>query len=351
MSTADMGDYQNVVAGNENLTQGLSDSAPDSAGHRSDLLRRFSATPLTANLRLMSRTIRVESNNAALLHLARGFFSSHQHGVPTEPEFVWKLICEADISFQSTDVPLSAFSDCQLAYVNIGQRGFMAVDHAKREAVGYLSDVFLGDDARFRHRPPLDILFCMTASRLGLVSLSGGCVAADGRGVMVFGPPNSGKTTSCYLAARSGLEFQADQLVFLDARQHGAWGDPFPAVFRWESMQFLPELRGQVHQSMYEQSLFGYFDKSSMQAREARPITPVCSLFLDRESGGQPGLREMSREEAFGRLRRCVLFEEDDTVEEQISAAVRRLTETPVYEFRYDKDPGIAARYIENLVR
>ena len=348
---ANMGNYQESAIHNQNLSRRFSDLAINPPGDRADLLRRFSATPLTMMLRLMGRTIRVESNNAALLNLARKFFSSHQHGVPTEAEFVWKLICEADMSFQSSDVPLSAFSDLQLAYVNIGQRGFMAVDHAKREAVGYLSDVFLGDEPRFRHRPPQDILFCMTASSLGLVSMSGGCVAADGRGVMVFGPPNSGKTTSCYLAARSGLEFQADQLVFLDARLYCAWGDPFPAVFRLESLQFLPELQTRIHRSRYEHSMFGYFDKSDMQAREARPIAPICSLFLNRDSVGQPELREISPEEAFEKLRRCVLFEEDHTVEEQISTVVRRLAEMPVYELRYEKDPAIAARYIENLMR
>ena len=351
MSMANMGNYQHVVHGTENVGESLSDSAIDSSGDRPDLLRRFSATPLTINMRLMGRTIRVDSNNSALLTLAQEFFSSHQYGAPTDAEFVWKLICEADMSFQSTDVPLSAFSDLQLAYVNVGQRGFMAVDHARREAVGYLSEAFLGDDARFRHRPPLDILFCMTASSLGLVSLSGGCVAADGRGVAVFGPPNSGKTTSCYLAARSGLEFQADQLVFLDARQHCVWGDPFPAVFRLESLQFLPELQSQVQQSQYEHSMFGYFDKSTMQGHQARPIAPICSLFLDRQSAGQPELREICPEEAFARLRQCVMFEEDEIVEEQISTALCCLTEKPVYELRYDKDPAIAARYIENMIR
>lgn len=346
-----MEDCQNSVPHSDVVPEHIGATTLDPYRGRKDLLRRFTATPKTTDLHVMGRTIRVESNSTELLNLALNFFSSHQHGVSSEAEFLWRLISETDASCQSTDVPLSAFSDLQTAYVNIGQRNFMAVDRSRRVATGYLSEAFLREGARFRHRPPLDILFCMTASSLGLTSLSGGCVAADGRGVMVFGPPNSGKTTSCYLAARAGFEFQADQLVFLDARRRCLWGDPFPAVFRLEAMKFLPELQNRVRQSNYAHSSFCYFDKSCMQAPEARPIAPICSLFLDRESFGQPKFRSLSSVEALTRLRESVLFEEDPEVEEQVSRALRFLMETPVYELRYDTDPAIAARYIEKMIR
>ena len=347
----DMEDCEAILHQEEASPVTLRDGALRVEGHRQDLLRRFRSTPFANDLQLMGRTIRVESNESAVVCLAVDFFQSHQHGTPDEPEFTWRLMCERDARAQSTAVPLAAFSDVRLGYMNIGQRGFVAVDSSRREAAGYLSDAFVGADARLRHRPPLDILFCMTAPSLGLVALSGGCVGRDGRGVMVFGAPNAGKTTSCYLAARSGLEFQADQLVFLDARLGNAWGDPFPAVFRLETLNFLPELQSQVHHSSYQDSSFCYFDKSSMQPSEARPIQPVCSLFLNRDAGCKTELREIQPEEAELWLRASVLFEEDPDFEEQISSAIRCLTEKPVYELRYDSDPAIAAAYIEKMVR
>ncbi len=318
---------------------------------RPDLLRRFSLTPHIAHLRLMGRSIRIESNDISLLHLGNQFFQSHQHGISASPEFVWRVICEPDLKVQSTGVPLSAFSDVDLRYVNIGQRGFLAVDFQNHAGVGFLPKVFLEGQPRLRHRPPLDILFCMTACALGLVSLSGGCVGADGRGVMVFGAPNSGKTTSCYFAAESGLEFHADQVLFLDARQNCAWGDPFPAVFRPETLQFIPELRGQVHQSSYAESSFYYFDKSHLQPCEARPIIPVCSIFLDRGAGCEVRWSEISRAETISRLRQSVLFEEGDWFEDQTLSALKGLAEKPAYELRYDSDPKIAASFIERMLR
>jgi hypothetical protein len=320
---------------------------------RPDLLHRFTPTPHAADLQLIQRTVRFETNSEELLALALKFFERYQHGTVQSPEFLWRLVCESDPHVQSTAGELSAFSDLGLRYVNIGQRGFLAVDLERREAVGFLADQFVEDDPRFRHRPPLDILFCMTAASLGLAALSGGCVGVEDRGVMIFGPPNSGKTTACYLAARLGMEFHADQVVFLDmsSKVLRGWGDPFPAVFRPATLDFLPELRKTARGSTYADLSFYYFDKSPLQARRAQPVTPVCSLFLERGSAGEPRLREMTREDAVPRLRECMLFNEDPRFDEQISTALTALAARPVYNLQYGDDPRIAATFIEKMLR
>jgi hypothetical protein len=320
---------------------------------RLDLLRRFTSTPHTTDLRLMQRTVRLETNSRELLALTVKFFERHQHGETGRPEFLWRVVCESDPRVQSTAVQLSAFSDLGLRYVNIGQRGFLAVDLERREAIGFLADQFVEGEPRFRHRPPLDILFCMTAASLRLTALSGGCVGVKDRGVMIFGPPNSGKTTACYLAAKLGMEFHADQVVFLDMSRGvlRAWGDPFPAVFRPETLDFLPELRGAARRSTYANLSFYYFDKSPLQARRARPVTPVCSLFLDRGTTGEPQLRAITQEDALSRLCDCMLFNEDTRFDVQITSALTALAALPVYNLTYGSDPNIAATLIEKMLR
>ncbi len=323
------------------------------ASVRPDLLRRFSSTPHTADLQLMQRTVRLETNERSVIELAREFFKTHQHGAMGKSQFLWRIVCESDPLVESTDVPLSAFSDSGLRYVNIGQRGFLALDLENREAVAFLSDLFIEGETRFRNRPPLDILFCMTAASLGLVALSGGCVGVEDRGVLIFGEPDSGKTTASYLAAKRGLEFHADQVVFLDSNREGlrAWGDPFPAVFRPETIEFLPELRQTARRSSYADLSFYYFDKSPLQTRHARPVIPVCGFFLNRGASQKTELKRLTSEQAVSRLRDCMLFNENSCFDQQICTALTALAQRPIYNLRYAEDPRLAAAVIEEMLR
>jgi hypothetical protein len=322
------------------------------APERQDMLRRFTATPYQFDLQLMQRTVRLETNSQPMLALAQRFFERHQYGRSRAPEFSWRIVCETDPQVLSSDPPLIAFSDLGLRYVNVGQRGFLAVDLEKREAAGFLADLFIDGGPGFRNHRPLDLLFSMTAPSLGLTALSGGCVGVRDRGVLVFGPPNSGKTTACYLAAKRGMKFHADQAVFLDMRgdRLRAWGDLFPAVFRPETLKFLPELQGATRPSSHAGLSFYYFDKAPLQSHQARPVSPVCSVFLERGTTSEPQLKEIVGDEAVSWLRDCLLFKEDAQFEPQITAALSALGSQPVYSLQYDRDPKTAAAYLEKLL-
>lgn len=320
---------------------------------RPDLLRRFTSTSHAADIRLMGRTVRLEANCKAVLEVARRFFRSHQLGEEAgTPEFLWRIVSESDPSVAFAATPFSAFSDSGLQYVNIGQRGFLAVDLETREATAVFSDRFINEGETFWRRPLFDVLFYMSAPSLGLTTLSGGCVGIDDRGVLIFGPPNSGKTTACYLAARCGMDFHSDHVVFLDTEKNllRAWGDLLPAFFRRESIGFLPELGRVARYCTYEEYEFYQLDKASLQAQLARPVTPVCGLFLSRNATGEQKLARVAGPEALSRLHDCLLLDEDERFDVQISAALSALSSIPIYELRYAEDPAIAAGVITELL-
>ncbi|HEY6339374.1 MAG TPA: hypothetical protein VIW68_12850 [Candidatus Sulfotelmatobacter sp.] len=148
------------------------------------------------------------------------------------------------------------------------------------------------------------------------------------------------------------MEFHADQVVFLEMSGNLlAWGDPFPAVFRPETLDFLPELRQAAHPSTYAELAFYYFDKSPLQARRSRPVTPVCSLFLDRSGTGEARLEQLRHADAVSRLRDSMLFNEDARFDSQINVALTALSSGPIFELHYGSDPKIPAAFIEKLLR
>jgi hypothetical protein len=87
-----------------------------------------------------------------------------------------------------------------------------------------------------------------------------------------------------------------------------------------------------------------------LQAPHARPVTPVCSVFLERCATSEPQLRHLTRLDAVSRLRNCILFDEDHRFDAQITTALTALADKPAYNLQYDSDPRIAATFIEKLL-
>jgi hypothetical protein len=214
-------------------------------GKRRDLLRRATSLPYREDLLVMAKTVRLETNSRAVVESALEFFARYQWGSPGNPRFLWRIVSQQDSQMDQIGVALSAFSDRGLRFANIEQRSFLAVDLEAHEGIGFVADRLVECEPNLNCRSLFDTLFCMTAGSLGILSMSAACVGLGEKGLLMFGPPNTGKTTVSYLAAKLGFEYHADQAVFLeiDSGKLQVWGDLLPAIFRPESLQFLPELR------------------------------------------------------------------------------------------------------------
>src|SRR5437588_6722179 len=129
-------------------------------------------------------------------------------------------------------------------------------------------------------------MFYLTAPMLGLLPVSAACVAKGKKGLLVFGPPNSGKTTSSYSAKKLGLDFHADQSVFLelDSGAVRAWGDFWPAAFRPEAVRFLPELSALGRTFSYRDRTFLCLDKEASISRSAESVIPPACIFPEEEA-------------------------------------------------------------------
>jgi hypothetical protein len=319
-------------------------------GMRPDLLHRFTATPHAANVLVMGRTIRIESNRSQIVEKAREFFVRHQGPTAASPEFLWRIVGEANCRSHATDIQLAAFSDLGTRYGNIGQRSFLAVDLEARKAVAFVDERAVESEPEFNCRPLFDTLFHMCAGSLGLISLSAACVGKGPNGALVFGSPNSGKTTTSYLSARRGLEFHADQAAFVE--MHGGklsvWGDLLPAIFRPESLEFLPELRTSTREFYYPDFRVHYLSKRPFQAAGAHPVSPVCCVFLDRQSG-ESRMLPVSRAEFKRRFADNVLFHEDQRFDALSATVLEALSAVPAHELTY-RDPEMATTVLCDLL-
>jgi hypothetical protein len=320
---------------------------------RLDPIRRFVPTPFSMNLQLLGKIVRVETNSQRVLDLALQFFGPYRQISEGDPEFRWRIVSEPNGS-TGPGAPTYAFSDRDLSFVNMGQRSFLAVDADTRLGIAFLDEKFAeARNPRFTSRPPLGTLFCMSAASLGLTSLSAACVALGEAGVLLLGEPNSGKTTASYVAATLGMEFLADQLVFLESASSGirAWGDPFPAVFRPTTLQFFPDLRSEVHPSSYGDLSFYFFDKSKFQSEHAHSVTPLCSVVLQRAAvRTAPRLVPMSARELSRHLSASLLFRDGERFQSQHDASFAALAKIPAYGLSYGEDPAVAASIVRDLL-
>lgn len=316
-----------------------------------DPLRRFTPTPLAANLPVMGRTIRLETNSAAVLDRTRRLLARYAGQVPGEPKFLWRIVSEADPAVTAPWPEVSAFSDPGLRYVSFGHRSFLAVDLEMREAVAFLAEGLVNEESGF-NTPFLDRLLVLTSGALGLTSIAAACVARGQTGLLIFGPPKSGKTTSCYLATSLGLDFHDDQAVLIEVERGSmrGWSGSWPATFRADALRFLPELEAVTKPFRYGDQTFLYLTSEANQSR-GHYVIPACCVFLERKPGTAARLlTRFSPAELAGRLGGCLLFKDDARFEAQQTLVLSALARLPAYRLSYGSDPGEAASFFPGLL-
>jgi len=322
------------------------------ASQRPDPLRRLTPTPYTAGLPVMGHTVKLETNDLRILERAVEVFAPYPGSPDGHVDFLWRIVIQSHPQMTPPWPKRSAFSGEGLRFAEFGQRNFLAVDLESREGIAFLAEG-LADDELGLTCPFLENMFLMSVGSLGLTSLRAACVALGEKGLLVFGPANSGKTTSSYLATKLGLKFHADEGVFLELETGNllAWGGFWPVAFRPETLQFLPELRGCTRAFSYLDFTFYYVEKSQFQAPEARPVTPVCCVFLERNTVSVPHVSPLSSIELSRRLAEDLLFKDDDRFDQQHAAVLSALEKLPAYHLAYGDDPATAAGVFPSLLK
>lgn len=315
-----------------------------------DLLRRFTPTPFQADLNMTGRVIHLETNSLALLEQWKALLGESHGETRGRAAFLWRIVAENDLDGENTWPEMTVFSQSGLSFASIGHRGFLAVDSKEREAVGFAPEGLVNNASGFSW-PFLATLSTLTARAVGLTPVPAACVAQGDVGLLVFGPPKSGKTISSYLAGHFGLDLHSDRLVFFEATTSGllAWGEFWPACFYQDAQYILPELVGAVRPFDYGGRTYLYLEKP-LRAGARLCVTPTACVFLERQNTHGHALTRVRDDEFHWRLNEYGQFPDVPRSELGRSEAWNLLCRLPAFHLAYGHDSRVPARIFCDLI-
>jgi hypothetical protein len=101
---------------------------------------------------------------------------------------------------------------------------YVVLDPAQRQALVVASDDMLLRPYHLRYELIEFAVFTLATRGLGLVPLHGACVGRDGRGVLLLGASGAGKSTLALHSLLLGLDFLAEDAVFVQPERMLATG-------------------------------------------------------------------------------------------------------------------------------
>ncbi len=318
---------------------------------KEDPLRRETLLNCTMKVSVLGRTGKLETNSAAILDSFHTLFSRQAVSINSSLRFNWRIVSDQDGVMSPPWPLLTAFSSNGLRFVNIGQRSFVAVHLGTGEAVGFVPETLVKDEPGFAG-VFLATLLHLTMPVLGLTAFQAGCLSRNGKGLLLLGPPRSGKSCCAYAARKLGLEFHSDMATFLELGEGKlrAWGEFWPALFREEAVLLFPELRNFGRRLEHQSETFLSLDKTLFGGCFSHSVTPVLAVVLERGSAKTPGVTQLASREYYDALQASLSLEEEPLYQVQQEKLLSKLCEIPAYRLAYGNDPADAAMLCDNLL-
>jgi hypothetical protein len=177
------------------------------------------------------------------------------------------------------------------------------------------------------------------------------CVSRHGRGMLLCGDSDAGKSTLAYACARAGWAYTSDGTSYLlrATGQPRVAGDSRQIRFRPSASELFPELRGRAIASRAEGKPSIEIPTAELRGLITSDEAPIdYIIFLNRQSSAGVDLAPLSRAVAMRRFHQS-LFPEDE-VQQLRAGALQRLSTADVYELRY-RDLQRAVDRLERLAR
>jgi hypothetical protein len=227
------------------------------------------------------------------------------------------------------------------------QNSFL-VDLKSKSAFGRFSPA-MGSEVEFWKARVFPAITSILAASVGITELHAGCVAREGRGILLAGESGSGKSTLALAFAQAGFRYLSDDRTYLSraAGDLRAWGLSTQIKLRPEGARWFEDLAGlrsEVGRNPMESLWFDPVVNLGLE--RAKSCQPACVVFLHRRECTGFDLFKMSCEEAAAQLQGELMAEEPEAAKTQRSL-IETVAKIPCWKLKYGGSPHSVARCLE----
>jgi hypothetical protein len=332
----------------------LPDIAADPFGEQ------MAARRCSERMLLLGGRFRFESDSRALLRLTESAYA----GLPghrlsaSPPAFDVKLVemrPRAGPRARDQPAPLGMLSGGALLGAASGSSSVVLVSPAERQALITVAPDMLESAYHTRYEMMEFAVFTLAARAQSLVPLHAACVGRRGRGILIMGPSGAGKSTLAMQCLLEGLDFLAEDSVFIEPYGLRATGVPNYLHLRADSLRWVesareaaalkrsPVIRRRSGVKKYE------IDLRNPRFRLAKtPLRVDALVFLSsRRAGDDALLAPLPHAEAARRLAAEQAYAAGQGPWRPFLGAIRRI---PAFEMRRGSHPRAGVRALGLLL-
>lgn len=281
------------------------------AGHRSE--GETHSTPLA----MAGRPLSLETNSMRLREITAGFFPSIGLNSADSSRAKVSLLVRKRSGSGGNSYSFPIFRGRrEYVHADYGRDGSVWFDLKAREVVGVVSDDLIAD-AEFFRRAVLAVIAGILAPSLDLVCLHAGCVARNGKAVLLAAASGVGKSTLTVALALRGWSLLSDEWTFVTSSQIGlrAWG-------MQTSIKLLPDA------VRYFPALSALSPKLAMNGEMAFEVDPWNLFHVDRAIDAEPKAVVLLEREPRPSVSSCCVMKHCG-FEETRRALLREIEEQP----------------------
>lgn len=309
-------------------------------------------------LRLLGGDFEFESNSAQLMRLVRWAYANlPRHKLPpATPHFKIRLaLAPRPRTARQDAVPrIEMLSGASFLGATTSASNFVTLSVLQRAGLVIVSRAMLRSPYHVRYEMLEFAVFTLAARVQGLVPLHAACVGQRGRGLLLMGPSGAGKSTASLQCLLHGLEFVAEDSVFVAPDSMLATGVANFLHVRRDALRFVPDAcAALIRRSPVIRRRSGA-EKFEVDLRQAefplapRPLGIVGCVFMTEQTAGhRPLVAPLRRAELLARLEASQPYAANHV---GWTAFRKRLASLPAFELRRGTHPSEAAAGLCDLL-